>query len=70
MTRENETFPERDKAKKDIPAQRTCLRCQSSFASDGFGQRICARCKGSSVWRSAAPSGFGMDRRRVSGGAS
>jgi len=31
------------------------MRCRTSFWSDGFGERICPRCKGSASWRAAMP---------------
>jgi len=52
------------KAMADIAAERACLRCRSNFRSKGFGERICSRCKGSAVWRSAICEGSGQGRRR------
>jgi hypothetical protein len=46
-------------AQGDGPALRPCLRCRTPFASHGFGERICRRCKGKSAWTSAIPSGGG-----------
>jgi hypothetical protein len=37
------------------PKQRECLRCQSTFESQWAGERICARCKGTTAWRTGAP---------------
>lgn len=34
---------------------RLCLRCQAAFQSEWFGERICARCKGSTGWRQETP---------------
>ncbi|SIN84970.1 hypothetical protein SAMN05444002_0989 [Vannielia litorea] len=51
------------KATSDIAAERLCLRCRSVFWSEGFGERICPRCKGSAVWRSAVSEGGGQGRR-------
>jgi hypothetical protein len=39
----------------DDPKVRHCLRCQSEFTSQWAGERICARCKGSTTWRSGIP---------------
>lgn len=47
---------EPSRALNDAPKQRSCLRCKATFLSDGFGERICRRCKGSSSWRNAAPA--------------
>ena len=47
----------------DIAAERNCLRCRKTFWSEGFGQRVCAKCKGSSVWRSAISEGVSQGRR-------
>lgn len=58
------------RAMGDAPQERACLRCRVSFWSEGFGQRICARCKGSSVWRTAMPEGAGQVRRRSGGRSS
>ena len=30
---------------------RTCLNCKTTFDSAWAGERICARCKGTSAWR-------------------
>ena len=43
------------KTPRDVPTTRACLRCKAVFQSEGFGERICPRCKGSSVWKSALP---------------
>ncbi|MCC5987037.1 MAG: hypothetical protein JJT95_05095 [Pararhodobacter sp.] len=51
-------------ARGDEPAQRHCLRCKTAFASEGFGERICKRCKGQASWKSAIPTGDGGSRRR------
>ena len=51
-------------APRDVAANRTCLRCGSVFLSEGFGERICARCKASAVWRSSLPARKGQTRRR------
>jgi hypothetical protein len=37
------------------PKVRQCLRCRSAFESQWAGERICARCKSSSAWRSGLP---------------
>jgi DnaJ-class molecular chaperone len=55
------------KAMADVPAARACLRCGSTFWSEGFGERICSRCKGSAVWRSAIHEGSRQGRRRSVG---
>ncbi len=51
------------KATADVATARACLRCRSTFWSEGFGERICSRCKGSAVWRSAIYEGM-ADRHR------
>lgn len=33
---------------------RACLKCESTFESLWFGERICRRCKGGSTWRSGS----------------
>jgi DnaJ-class molecular chaperone len=58
------------KATADVAAARACLRCRSTFWSEGFGERICSRCKGTVVWRSAIHEGSGQDRRRSRGRSS
>jgi hypothetical protein len=55
------------KATADVAADRPCLRCRSIFWSEGFGERICPRCRGSAVWRSAVSEGNGRGRRRSGG---
>jgi hypothetical protein len=37
------------------PQVRQCLRCRADFHSEWSGERICARCKGTSAWRSGLP---------------
>jgi len=32
---------------------RKCLMCRSEFTSEWSGERVCRKCKSSSVWRSA-----------------
>lgn len=54
----------------DAPQERACLRCRASFLSEGFGQRICARCKSSAAWRTAMPEAVGQGRRRSGGRSS
>ncbi len=49
---------------EDVAAERPCLRCRAPFWSEGFGERICARCKGSAVWRDASCRETGAGRRR------
>lgn len=53
----------------DVAAERACLRRKSTFWSEGFGERICSRCKGSASWRSAVFEGSGRGRQ-CSGGRS
>lgn len=52
------------KAAGDVPRDRRCLRCDSAFWSEGFGERICRRCKGLNAWRNAVSDGPGVSRRR------
>ena len=54
-------------ARGDGPAERCCLRCGTAFWSEGFGERICKRCKAQASWKSAIPSGDGGSRRRAAG---
>jgi hypothetical protein len=51
----------------DVAAARACLRCRSTFWSEGGGERLCSRCKGSAVWRSAIHEGSGRGWRRSGG---
>ena len=55
------------RSRADVAAERACLRCGSTFWSEGFGERICSLCKGSAVWRSAIYEGSGQGRRRSGG---
>lgn len=55
------------KATADIAAARVCLKCRSTFWSEGFGERICSRCKGTVAWRSSVSGGTGQGRRRSGG---
>ena len=49
---------------RDVPSSRLCLRCRSVFQSDGFGERICPRCKGSALWKSGTPPRGSGSRQR------
>lgn len=51
-------------ARGDVPATRICLNCRMSFQSEGFGERICKRCKAQVSWKSASPFGTGASNRR------
>ena len=51
-------------ARGDVAAERLCMRCRTPFPSEGFGERICKRCKGQAAWKSAIPTGDGGSRRR------
>jgi hypothetical protein len=44
-----------EQLKQDDPKVRQCLRCRGAFESQWAGERICARCKSSSAWRSGLP---------------
>ncbi len=55
------------RATADIAAERFCLRCRSTFWSEGFGERICSRCKGTAAWRSAVSESSGHGSRRAGG---
>jgi hypothetical protein len=49
---------------RDVPKLRKCLRCQAEFKSEGFGERICKRCKSAKSWRSSrVESGLLTGRR-------
>lgn len=50
--------------RRDVPQERHCLRCETHFWSEGFGERICRRCKGLNAWRNAVPDSSGSSRRR------
>lgn len=50
------------RAVQDIPKERRCLRCGTRFWSEGFGERICRRCKGTDAWRNFTPIGPGTRR--------
>ncbi|ESQ15861.1 MAG: hypothetical protein N838_28250 [Thiohalocapsa sp. PB-PSB1] len=52
------------RARRDVPQERQCLRCETLFWSEGFGERICRRCKGLNAWRDAVPVSPGASRRR------
>ncbi|WP_372803169.1 hypothetical protein [Paracoccus seriniphilus] len=54
----------RGRASGDVPSERQCLRCDAAFWSEGFGERICKRCKGLNAWRNAMPVTPGGSRRR------
>lgn len=49
-------------ALNDTPKERSCLRCRVKFRSEGFGERVCRRCKGLSIWRNSVPANPGTLR--------
>ena len=62
----SEPFPDDSvpqRALADGPKKRSCLRCKTPFLSEGFGERICKRCKGSNTWKNAAPAHQRTSRR-------
>lgn len=48
----------------DVAKVRQCLRCKATFPSEWSGERICARCKGTSAWRSGLRVGAGLSNSR------
>jgi len=44
-----------EQAPADIPRERSCLRCRTTFQSEWAGERICGRCKSTNAWRSGDP---------------
>lgn len=42
------------RARGDVPAERVCLKCKSAFWSEGFGARLCKRCKAGGTWKNGA----------------
>jgi hypothetical protein len=40
----------------EVPKRRKCLRCLEPFESLWAGERVCAKCKRSSTWRSGEPT--------------
>ncbi|MCC6007788.1 MAG: hypothetical protein JJU40_08930 [Rhodobacteraceae bacterium] len=64
MTDENVALLPAVPARGDTSAQRHCLCCKAVFPSEGFGERICKRCKSQAAWKSAISSGHGASRRR------
>ncbi|GEM_PF-1215290 len=55
-------LPQQQIAHGDVPRERACLRCKAVFHSEGFGERICKRCKGSSTWKNPASASGGSGR--------
>ncbi len=64
MTARADQEPSQAEARKDVPQERHCLRCCTVFWSEGFGERICRRCKGSNAWRNGVSVSQGAARRR------
>lgn len=44
-------------SREDRAKERLCLKCRKAFDSEGFGERICPRCKSLTVWRNPVPNG-------------
>ncbi len=61
---DNDTEAILERAFNDVPKERLCLRCRVPFWSEGFGERICRRCKGLSAWRNGVSVSPGLARRR------
>ncbi len=60
-------YPEKispSRSPRDVPTVRACLRCKTVFQSEGFGERVCPRCKGSAVWKSSMPTRGDGTRQR------
>lgn len=67
MTHSPEALQTVARVRRDVAAERVCLRCRTTFRSEGFGERICPHCKSSSVWRANVPVGDGQGWGRSSG---
>lgn len=52
----------RARVRNDVPRARRCLRCETAFRSEGFGERICRRCKGLNSWRNGVAFSPGKPR--------
>lgn len=44
-------FDYEEKPVQQQQKQRACLICRDAFVSSGPGERICKRCRSSSLWR-------------------
>lgn len=69
MTNGEDTGFTSTKARGDVAAERACICCKTTFWSEGFGQRICVRCKARKSWQSGIATDLSKGRRRPSGGA-
>lgn len=67
MTQDADAFLMTPPAHGDIAAERACLCCKKVFWSEGFGERVCPRCKSSNTWRNSVAGCIGQGRRRSSG---
>ena len=65
-TRDTRTDDHTARSGADVQADRKCLCCQGTFLSEGFGERICRRCKGKTEWRSGVRSAVSTGRQRGS----
>ncbi|WP_299987034.1 hypothetical protein [uncultured Ruegeria sp.] len=61
---DNETDAIIARAHNDVPQERACLRRRTPFWSEGFGERICRRCKGLNAWRNGVSVTPGLAWRR------
>lgn len=64
MTKQDLALVSAHRTRADVPADRLCLRCSTTFWSEGFGERVCRRCKATVTWKSALPPSAGQARRR------
>ncbi len=51
MTNTSEKTARTSRLTGDVPKPRQCLRCEVTFDSEWFGERICSNCKKSNAWR-------------------
>lgn len=66
MTDDTETLAITPRAHADVAAERTCLCCRKTFWSEGFGERVCSKCKSSKTWRTSVTGGMSQGHRRSS----
>lgn len=64
MTEAFRTLPLLDEQVKPVAKLRPCLRCRTEFQSKWAGERICARCKGTTAWRSGVPMPTGSGNKQ------
>lgn len=62
MSKIETPVPEAAGSHREDTTHRRCLRCDSRFPSEWFGERICQQCKKTTAWRMGDPKVVHMSK--------